>query len=70
MPCLLEIDPHTRVTLFLKFGIAHSDYINANYIRVTIIIMTYAKINYMYLGLQGTVKGLHSNTRTTATYYC
>lgn len=26
-------DPYTRVSLFLKFGISNSDYINANYIR-------------------------------------
>ena len=30
-----SIDPHTRVPLFLKFGVANSDYINANYIRVS-----------------------------------
>ena len=28
------LDLHTRVSLFLKFGVPHSDYINANYIRV------------------------------------
>lgn len=28
-------DPHTRVPLFLKFGVANSDYVNANYIRVS-----------------------------------
>lgn len=30
----LHTDPHTRVALFLKFGVFNSDYINANYIRV------------------------------------
>ena len=30
-------DPHTRVPLFLKFGVANSDYINANYIRVSAV---------------------------------
>jgi protein tyrosine phosphatase len=29
-------NPHTRVPLFLKFGVANSDYINANYIRGSI----------------------------------
>ena len=31
---IFAIDPHTRVPLFLKFGVANSSYINANYIRV------------------------------------
>lgn len=30
---ILLSDPQTRVALFLKFGVANSDYINANYIR-------------------------------------
>lgn len=32
---ILIVDPNSRVVLFLKFGIANSDYINANFIRVS-----------------------------------
>ena len=35
MYVLYSTDPSSRVSMFLKFGIAHSDYINANYIRVS-----------------------------------
>lgn len=35
----IRSDPHSRVALFLKFGVGNSDYINANYIRVSVICM-------------------------------
>ena len=41
-------DPQTRVSLFLKFAVANSDYINANFIRV--------RVHYMWT--------LHSRPKT------
>lgn len=41
------VDPQTRVALFLKFGVANSDYINANYIR------GYKDFSKSYIATQG-----------------
>ena len=35
MKVIITLDPSTRVVLFLKFGVANSDFINANFIRVS-----------------------------------
>ena len=35
MKVTITLDPNTRVVLFLKFGVANSDFINANFIRVS-----------------------------------
>jgi netrin-G3 ligand len=40
-------DPHTRVALFLKFGVSNSDYVNANYIR------GYKNSSKSYIATQG-----------------
>ncbi len=42
-----DSDPQTRVALFLKFGVANSDYINANYIR------GYKNSSKSYIATQG-----------------
>ena len=46
-PQYYAADPQTRVALFLKFGVANSDYINANYIR------GYKNLSKAYIATQG-----------------